>query len=37
METYIEDLVAVLHRAGPRAVLRYGGADTSGPDLLAQI
>jgi fatty-acyl-CoA synthase len=37
MATYIEDLVAVLHRAGPRAVLRYAGADTSGTELLAEI
>src|SRR5918999_4288658 len=37
MATYIEDLVAALHRAGPRAVLRYVGADTSGTDLLAEI
>ncbi len=37
MDTYIEDLVAVLHRAGPRAVLRYAGADTSGADLLDEI
>lgn len=37
METYIGDLVAVLHRAGPRAVLRYAGADTSGTDLLDEI
>ena len=31
MATYIEDLVAALHRAGPRAVLRYAGSDTCRP------
>ncbi|MDQ4119626.1 MAG: AMP-binding protein, partial [Actinomycetota bacterium] len=37
MGTYIADLVAVLHRAGPRPILRSAGADTSGAELLGQI
>jgi fatty-acyl-CoA synthase len=34
---YVDDLVAVLRRAGSRPVLRYAGADTTGADLLAAV
>src|ERR1700685_640800 len=35
--TYIDSLVAVLGEAGPRTVLRRGGTDISGAELLAMI